>query len=294
MIRRGLLIVNPQAGRRRGRRIEAEVTARLRGHGFALEVARTASPGEATALARTAAAGGADVVFSLGGDGTLREAAEGLLGSRTALAVLPAGTTNVVAIALGLPLDAVAAAAAAAQWRPRAMDVGLAAGRVFLMQASAGFDGYLMARLRGGWKASWGKAAIAAQGVSAWLRYDYREITVRAEGETRTGSHVAICNLAHYGGRYLLAPAARCDDRRLDLRVFTGGRMATLAEGWRLLRGRPGKEAWSLQVERATLLGPPGLTLQIDGDPLCVDPPVEIELAAEQLQVLAPPAAPQG
>lgn len=289
MARRGHLIVNPLAGRRGGGGIETAVVARLREQGFSIEVARTSGPGEGTALARAAAAGGADAVFSLGGDGTLREVAEGVLGTATALGVLPAGTTNVVAIALGLPLDARAAAAQAGEWRRRAMDVGLAAGRAFLMQASAGLDGYLIARLHGGWKASWGKAAIAAQGISAWLRYGYPEITVSAQGTTYRGRHIAVCNLAQYAGRYLLAPAAHCDDRRLDLRVFAGrGRLAALNDAWHLVRGRENAAARRLQVERVTLLGPPGLFLQIDGDVLRVEPPIEIELAREQIQVLAP------
>ncbi len=287
--RRALLIVNPMAGRRHGPRVAQEAGALLRAQGFALEVEHTSSPGEATRLARAAAVGGAAVVFALGGDGTLREIAEGLLGSGAALGVLPAGTTNVVAIALGLPCDPLAAAALAGDLVARPMDVGLAGGRVFLMQATAGFDGYLVARLESAWKARWGKAAVAAQGLAAWLRYGFPEIELEADGKRHRATHVAVCNIGYYAGPYLLAPEARWDDRRLDLRLFTGrGRGAALGEAWRLLRGRPAASSRCFPVKRVVISAPSDAALQIDGDPLHLELPVEIGLAREQLQVLAP------
>jgi diacylglycerol kinase family enzyme len=287
--RRALLVVNPKAGRRHGPRVEEQVRALLRRQGFALEVQHTLGPGEATPLARAAASGGAAVVFALGGDGTVREVAEGLLGTGTALGVLPAGTANVVAIALGLPRDPRAAAALAGSLARRPMDVGLAAGRVFLMQATAGFDGYLMARLHEPWKARWGKAAVLAQAVAAWMRYGFPEIELVADGERHRATHVAACNIGYYAGPYLLAPEARWDDRRLDLRLFNGrGRGAALGEAWRLLRGRRSGRTRFLGADRIEILGPPGIALQIDGDPLHAELPVEITLAPERLDVLAP------
>src|SRR3990167_1624330 len=109
-MRRAALIFNPVAGPARLRDPLPSLCASLFALGFDLQLRPTEAPGEARALARAAAAGGAEVVFALGGDGTLREVAEGLAGSSCALGALPGGTTNVVARALGLPLTPIAAA----------------------------------------------------------------------------------------------------------------------------------------------------------------------------------------
>jgi len=286
---RALLVVNPQAGRRYGPRVENDVARTLGAAGYAVEIHRTASPGEATAAARAAAAGGAQAVFALGGDGTVREVAAGLLGSATALGVLPAGTTNVVAIGLGLPGEPRAAAAAMANAEQREMDVGLAGGEPFLMQATAGFDAYIMGRLGGEAKARFGKGAVAWQALGGWLRYGFPEIELTADGESYRATHVAVCNMAHYAGRYLLAREARWDDGRLDLRLFSGrGRGAALFSACRLWLDRDDPRARAFAIDRVTITGPAGASLQIDGDPLRLALPVAIALSPHRLRVLVP------
>ncbi len=99
------LIYNPAAGRHQlGQRVPALLEA-LGASGFAAQALPTSGPGNATRIARDRAAAGDEVVFAFGGDGTVREAAAGLLDSTTALGILPGGTTNVLARALRLPLD---------------------------------------------------------------------------------------------------------------------------------------------------------------------------------------------
>jgi diacylglycerol kinase family enzyme len=203
--------------------------------------------------------------------------------------VIPAGTTNVVAIALGLPATPRAAAAAMAGAEPRPMDVGLAGGEPFLMQATAGFDAYVMGRLAGDAKARFGKAAVAWQALRGWLRYGFPEIELLADGTSHRATHVAICNIGHYAGRYRLAREARWDDRRLDLRLFSGqGRGATFGSACRLLLDRDDPQARCFPIERVTIVGPPGASLQIDGDALRLELPLEIALSPHRLQVLAP------
>jgi YegS/Rv2252/BmrU family lipid kinase len=293
-MRRALLVYNPTAGRRRQAALLAAVDTALRQGGWAAEAAPTAAPADATRLAAAARAAGAEAVFVLGGDGTVREAAAGLLGSRVALGILPAGTTNVLARALGLPADPVAAARVAAAARPRPLDVGRCGGEPFLMMASAGFDAFVLARLDPAWKARFGRLGILAQGLRDLPGYRYPELTVEADGEALPASFVAVCNIPLYGGAFALAPAACCDDRRLDLVTFAGrGNLSTLAFASALARGahlaRP--DVAVRPVTRVTLRGPAGTPVQIDGDPCAAEVPVTIELAPEPLAVLAPPRA---
>lgn len=109
-----------------------------------VEVCLTTSAGEGARLARAAARGGARVVVAVGGDGTYNSVASGLQGSATAFAPVPAGSTNVLPRALGLPNDARAASRALAAAVRHGVEVRLplshAGGQVFLANAGMGFD----------------------------------------------------------------------------------------------------------------------------------------------------------
>ena len=95
--------------------------------------------------------------------------------------------------------------------------------------------------------------------------------------------------MAHYAGRFLLAPAASWDDGRLDLRLFSGrGRGAALGAAARLFCGIADSRALTRPVERVLFRAPPEAALQVDGDPLRIELPVEVQLAGEPLHVLAP------
>ncbi len=162
---RAALIYNPQAGRRRhGRTIEG-ITSAL-GAAYEISASPTRGPEDAITLARAAASRGDAAVFAWGGDGTIREVVEGILGSDVVLGVLPGGTFNVVALAVGLPRHPIKAAAALARAKPSPRDVGLIASTPFLMQATAGLDGFLMHHLRADLKARLGKTGVVIDALS--------------------------------------------------------------------------------------------------------------------------------
>ena len=310
-MRPAVLIYNPTAGRRRQRELLAALVPELARGGFAVEPVATTAPGDATRLAREAAAGGAEAVFVLGGDGTVREAATGLFGGETPLAILPGGTTNVLAHALGLPRDPLAAArafasagaaAAAATGAStcvstqgglpvRRVDVGLCAGEPFLMMASGGFDAFLLERLDPSWKLRLGRLGIALQGLLHLPRYPFADLVLEVDGEPQQASFFAVCNIPFYAGTFELCPPARCDDGCLDLVTFSGrGAAATAAFSLALARGRhlDRPDVAVRRVERVVVHGPADVSLQIDGDPARAALPVVIELSPDALPVLAP------
>ena len=117
-----------------------------------VHVAETSRRGHATRLALGAAADGIDVVVALGGDGTLNEAANGLAGTATALAVVPGGSTNVFARTIGLandPIEATGQLLAALSRPASTRRIGLASmnGRYFLFNAGIGLDAAVIARV---------------------------------------------------------------------------------------------------------------------------------------------------
>lgn len=168
-----------------------------------VEEVETTGRDHATALAREAAAEGADAVVVLAGDGTTNEAANGLLGSDTALAVIPAGSTNVFARTLGLARDAGDAAAQAAeamaQRSVRRLPVGRANDRMFMFHTGIGFDAAVVQQVeRRMWlKRTVGQALFAYAAVSTWLRhYDHRRPRFSVEfsdGSIIEDGYFAIC-----------------------------------------------------------------------------------------------------
>src|ERR1700730_38462 len=147
--RRMLIIVNPYATTVSDRLRHLVVYA-LQGR-FEVDAVDTQARGHATELCREAAHEGYDVVVAFGGDGTVNEAANGLLGSSTPLCCLPGGSANVFAKMLGIPGELVDATehllAMADNWRPRKVDVGVVNGRCFTFSSGLGLDASVVKRV---------------------------------------------------------------------------------------------------------------------------------------------------
>lgn len=233
------VILNEDGGTLRGRDVDGfagMVRHTLESLGHTVGIATVAGDGVEAALAE-AADGPADVVMVGGGDGTISAAAARLAGSDKALAVLPAGTMNLFARSLGIPLDLDAAVAALGDGAIHAVDVATAGDRIFVHQFSVGLHAKLV-RLRQ--KKSFGsrlgkmRASLAA-GLSTFFRpprleaalvVDGRAITVRTAGIGVTSNLI--------GEGYRLPYAERPDGGVLGLYVTRARRRRDLA---RLLFG---------------------------------------------------------
>jgi diacylglycerol kinase (ATP) len=293
-MRRAVLIYNPRSGRQRHAQVLDDLLATLRRGGFDVEPVPTSFAGQATALARERRQD-AEVVFAFGGDGTAREVATGLMGSGAALGVLPGGTANLLALALGLPRDPVAAARVLRGLPARPFDVGLAGGNPFLMMVSAGLDASLLASLNTRLKWRFGRPAIAGQGLFEWWRYAYPALEVIADGERLDATFAAVSNTPYYAGAFRLAPSARPDDGWLELVRFRGtGRAATMGFVLDLLRSAHvrRRDVEVRQVREVSFTGPTGAPAQVDGDVCPERLPLNVRLAPERLLVLAPDPAP--
>jgi diacylglycerol kinase (ATP) len=216
-----LYVVNPAAGRARAPGMTAEVRDLARLAGFGGEVVCTEGPGHATEIARLAAASSHDVVVSVGGDGTANEVAGGLLGTGTALAVVPAGSGNDLAAELGLPRRWRRAIAALPHARRRRIDVGWANGRPFLQSAGVGADAYI-AQLRNRERLFFGSAAYAKCAIQGLLTAHPTTIAIELNGRrwTQRALAVTVANGERYGGGLRIAPGARFDDGLLDVVVL--------------------------------------------------------------------------
>lgn len=288
--RRVLVIANPAAGPRRGRLAGADAASAARRAGAEAELHLTRGPGDAESAA-AAAAGAFDLVLAAGGDGTVHEVANGLAGTGVPLGVAPAGTMNLLARVLRLPLDPAAAAGRLVPaFRPVAVRPGRANGRLFLLMAGAGFDAWVLRELLRATKGKIGFLDYARGALRGLRSFPFAPLDLDAVGAA-PGAHTAIVGRAPlYGGFLRPTPHARLDGGPLELCAIAGGPfdMALLLP--RLWSGaHAGERGVTLgPAARIAARGPAGIPFQLDGE-LAGTLPLEIDLA-DRTVVLAVPA----
>lgn len=173
--------------------------------------------------ARTAVKKGADVVVAWGGDGTVQRCVDALAGRDAALAVIPAGTSNLLATALGIPDDPADAARVALDGARRTLDTGSVNGEHFAVVAGAGLDALLVADADSELKSRFGRAAYVYSGLKH-LGDDAFEADVEIDGERAfrgRATAVLVANLPEGVGGLELSEASRPDDGVLEVGVLT-------------------------------------------------------------------------
>jgi diacylglycerol kinase family enzyme len=273
-----------------------------------LTVAETSRRGHATRLAQGAAAEGTDVVVVLGGDGTLNEAANGLAGTRCALAPLPGGSTNVFARTIGLPNDPIEATGATldalARRNVRRVGLGSANGRYFLFHVGMGFDAAVVAQVerRAALKRYAGHPLFVYAAFATWFRhYDRsrpRFAVHHADGTVIDDAYLAIClntnPYTYLGSRPLdLAPQATLD-RSLAMVTLRTLRFAPTISvvGSALLSGRHLRTSrWTdhrTDLSSVVVEGHGPFPYQVDGDHLGDIDRIELRHVPEVLDLVLP------
>jgi YegS/Rv2252/BmrU family lipid kinase len=180
---------------------------------------------KAPKYARRALAEGADVIFVWGGDGTVQRVIDAVAGTKAVLAILPAGTANLLATNLNIPRDLAAAVQIGLSGERRPLDTGSVNGEHFAVMAGAGFDARMIAEADRGMKDSLGRAAYLYTGARN-LRARRVKATVKVDGQrffTGRVSCVLIGNVGKILGGISAFSGARPDDGLLELGVVTAG-----------------------------------------------------------------------
>lgn len=188
----------------------------------------TERSGHAEELARGCLEKRHELIIAAGGDGTINEVMNGIVFSGTPLAILPMGTTNVLAKELGIPENITGALERAIKGVPRKISLGhIESGegrysRYFCLMAGIGFDGKAVHDVAEGLKKISGKAAYILSGIQSMLSYPPGEIVVRSDGREFICYSAIVGKSSKYGGNLRVTPDASLLDPFLYTCIFRG------------------------------------------------------------------------
>ncbi|WP_194905771.1 diacylglycerol kinase family protein [Quadrisphaera sp. INWT6] len=245
-----------------------------------------------TGQARRAAEDGAELVFACGGDGTVRACVEGLAGGEAALAILPAGTGNLLATNLGVPDDPAAAVRLATEGGRRRIDVGEVDGQAFAVMAGMGFDAAMLDDAPSGVKRVLGPVAYVFSALRH-LRGRHMHLRIELDGGPaleRRARSVVVGNVGRLQAGVQLLTEAEPDDGTLDVAVMTPrtvGHWAALL--WGVLRRRDHVDHF--EVHRASgvrVTADRENPRELDGDVIAPGRTLEVVLRPRALQLCVP------
>jgi diacylglycerol kinase family enzyme len=275
------VLVSAAAGRGRARTASATVLEALRRGGLTPRVLAATTRAEAERAAAGAVAAGTGAVVAVGGDGAAHAALQAVAGTGTPLAVVPAGTGNDLALALGvLPEPVAAATAAAADLREgavRTLDAGRTGARWWATVLCCGFDSAVTDRAnRLRWPRGPRRYDVAILAELARLRPHAVTLTLDGEPRTLPVTLVAVGNTAWYGGGMRVCPDADPADGLLDVTVVGPVTRRELVRTRPRLTAGTHVEHPAVSVHRAARveLAGAGLTTYADGEPVAALPVV--------------------
>jgi diacylglycerol kinase (ATP) len=274
------------------------VPALLARQGVQTELVPTRAAGTAGEQAREQINAGCELIIAAGGDGTINEVIDGMIGSRVPLAILPGGTANVLAREVKLPIGIARAAAQIHQLEPCRISVGAlklneGGNRHFICMTGAGLDAQIVARLNLQLKESIGKFAYYVAGFSQVFG-KLPEFEVLVDGSLQKASFALISRVRNYGGDLEIARGASLLRDDFEIVLFRGTASVRYLRYLASVVGRQlhRTSGCSVLYGRTIRLIPPqnqDVLVQVDGE-LAGKLPALIDILPAALTLLVPPA----
>jgi YegS/Rv2252/BmrU family lipid kinase len=289
-----VVVLNPTARKLPGRKRLREASNWFEQRGWAVQWIETSAAGEATALAGDAARRNVPLLFVCGGDGTINEVVNGLAGSETALAVIPAGTVNLWGREIGVLGTPVESVRLAVEGTRRCIDLGRAGERYFMLMAGFGLDATVTHGVSHRIKNRVGAAAYALSAIREALRHQPTTVTLSLDGRERSLEllMLIVANTRKYAGLTEITPGALVDDGRLDVCAYTGrGRLDILwlAVLTLIRQQRRSRKVLTGRVKKLRISSGGVLPVQLDGDAI-QERPTDVAVAPQALWVAVPAA----
>lgn len=287
-------VFNPRSGRpRRNAPILPMLRSFIAARALDADLVCTEGPGHATELARDAIAAGCQRVVAVGGDGTVNEVAQALVHTTGAMALVPCGSGNGLALHLGIPTGLAEALelAAGPTGRVAELDTGIANGIPFVNAMGLGLDAEV--GLRFNRLTRRGLPAYARTALSAFLsrKNERCQVTSGRHRETLDILLIAIANSDQYGNHAKIAPHARVDDGVLDL-VAVGpvGLLSACVLGARLFLGSidHSPEVRRMRGPHFRIERPAAGIIHTDGETHMCDACVDVQVRPGSLRFVVP------
>jgi diacylglycerol kinase family enzyme len=244
--------------------------------------------------ARKAVEKGADILLVVGGDGAVNTVGSQLVGSQTALGVIPSGSGNGFARHFGIPMDIRKAIAVLAKAEPRAIDVGFADDKPFFVTCSLAWDASLVEAF----EKSPIRGILPYVFAAVYQFFEYKPQVFRVNLDDREELHIedpmlfTAANLTQYGGGAMIAPGASADDGLLQLVTLRKRdlpwvlpMLGSVFNGTIDRLDRIGTHSFETMVVSRKTAGP----MQLDGELIQAPAEVRICVHPRALKVLVPP-----
>ncbi len=303
-MRSAIIVYNPAAGRFSVKPFLKPAIKELESNGWKIDAVETQSGDHTIAVARQAAAEKKEAVFAVGGDGTIGNVVNGLIGSDTALAVLPAGTANVWSIELGLRPFALTHpwvlrqnASILANAPACVVDVGRCNEFAFMMWAGIGLDALTIQSLEPRVRLDKFLAMpeYAAKAILNAAQWGGIRLRLWADEHEVEGNFIlaVATNIRHYmGGLSIISPEAYLDDGLLDLWLFNGSNLGdALRHAYDLWRGSHvnSDAAHRITFRNLRVEADSPYWVQTDGEARGFVQKAEITVQTRALKMLMPP-----
>jgi len=273
------IIFNPVAGARKGKKLDEAVRV-FKAQGIKPVIRETQKRGDACTFAKEEVVRGSEIIVAAGGDGTINEVANGLVGTGARLGILPMGLANVLALEMSIPEKPESAVNVILRGTPQLINPGYVVltgsdsdkqiKRYFLLMAGFGFDGGVMHDISRSHIERWGMTAYVTAGMRAIARYTGRLFTIRMDGRKEIDAYSAVVGKSRfYGGGFMVTPLASLKDEYLDVCAFTGkGAFSMLKQACAILIGsHPCKTGAYYEKARELEITSEGTVyVQVDGD----------------------------
>lgn len=284
-----LFIINPVAGIKRKDKIPRYIKKYLDHSRFNYEVIYTESRGHATKIAEQAVKENYDVVCVAGGDGSVNEAAQGLIGSKTALAILPSGSGNGLARHLGYSINIKSTLKIINEYHIQRIDVCKVNEHYFFSLIGIGFDAYAAKvfskeETRGFLTYAW----ASLKSISSYQPFDF---TMKINGEEieQTAFMISVCNSNQFGYNVKVAPYAHLQDGMMDVVIVKN--LPKIKLPLLVMQLFMGSHLFSMHVkylktDKLIITSPTYSYLQIDGETVHKAKDFELTIQKEVLSVL--------
>lgn len=230
-------------------------------------------------------------VISVGGDGTLNEVINGIVGTDCQLGVIPTGDVNVLAVELGIPHDIEKAAAIAVSGDVKKIDLGRVNDRYFSVMCGIGLDAEIISQVKPIVKEVFSEAAYPMTGIKSLINYKPEHLLIKIDNSLLSeGYYVVVSNSKNYGGTFSIARKADITDGYLDVCIFKNKSVASFIRHIAAIAAGKNLSSKGFEYYRAKevqVQAEKPVLIQTDGEVVGTTP-ADIKVVPKKLQIMMP------